>query len=509
MAGPWEKYQQAAPPADGPWARYQQPEQRVANTGPVNPGGGRGRRTVEQVRAQQRQDLMPVDPYVGGGATWGGSDPASRGALAVPEAAAALVTGAAATPIAGLAGLFATPFTDDAGGVVERVQGALTYQPRTQAGQRVTAGAAAPFEKLAEGADVAGGAVARVTGSPAVGAAVNTAIQSAPALLLRGRVGRDGNAGTPRSGRPVAAGETEARAPVPPQGGRRGGLGRVSEAAPSIDELRVAKEAAYKVADESGVVVSESALNRLKVVLYRATKGGNEKLYPKATAALQHILGQRGNKTLTNLEDLRKIANDAKISPDKADARLGSILVRVIDDFEEGITVKDLVGGDASKATAFKEARALNARLAKAETIDDIFKSARRAVGANYTVAGMETALRQKFRALADNKKRMRGFNADERAAIEQFIQGGRTDNFLRRVGKFAPDGVISGWSAIGAAAINPLLAAIPATGAVAKLVSTRRGISNANRISEMVRGGPLQAARHVNQLAEQVIPPR
>src|SRR5690606_6590914 len=124
--------------------------------------------------------------YTPGSPLWSGDDPSQRGMAAVPEAVAAMATGAAAAPIAGLAGLFSAPFTDDAGGVVERVQGALSYQPRTQVGQGMTGAVAYPFEKLAQGADVIGGGVARVTGSPALGATVNTAIQAAPALLLRG-----------------------------------------------------------------------------------------------------------------------------------------------------------------------------------------------------------------------------------------------------------------------------------------------------------------------------------
>jgi len=98
---------------------------------------------------------------------------------------------AIAAPIAGIAGLGtmagnAMGLTDkQPGDVVRSVQSALTYQPRTKAGQVASNAVAYPFEKLAQGADYVGGRAAELTGSPAAGAAVNTALQAAPALLMR------------------------------------------------------------------------------------------------------------------------------------------------------------------------------------------------------------------------------------------------------------------------------------------------------------------------------------
>lgn len=107
------------------------------------------------------------------------------------EAGMALGSGALAAPVAGLAGLaqgaknLVSPGMS-AGDRVNQVQGAMTYEPTTQAGRTLTGAVAYPFEKLAEGADYVGGAAAEATGSPAIGASINTALQSAPALVARG-----------------------------------------------------------------------------------------------------------------------------------------------------------------------------------------------------------------------------------------------------------------------------------------------------------------------------------
>lgn len=66
---------------------------------------------------------------------------------------------------------------------VKQIQQAMTYQPRTTYGKLESAAVSAPFNLLAKGANKAGEVTTDVTGSPAAGAAVNTAIQAAPALL--------------------------------------------------------------------------------------------------------------------------------------------------------------------------------------------------------------------------------------------------------------------------------------------------------------------------------------
>lgn len=414
---------------------------------------------------------------------------------------------AVAAPVAGVAGILATPANlipgvDDAGArTVEAVQGFIGGQPFTERGRQVMDAAAYIPGKVEQVTDWAGQKAANVTGSPAVGAGVKTVLSAAPALLTRGRLGR-GNIPANRPARAAGAGEAEAGASAPAQAQRGRGLEPVPraasrQAAPSIDELRAAKNAAYKAAEDAGVTVSGRDMTRFKVELVKdmQEKRLNKKLHPDSYEAVQEILRSPNEITLTQLDQLRQLVGDARMAPKKADAWRASRIIEHIDKLEDGLT---------GNHPGFKEARALNQRLAKAETIERVFQSAKRAVGANYTVAGMETALRQKFRSLIENDKKMRGFTAEERAAIDSFISGGKADNFLRKVGKFAPDGTISGWTAILASMANPALAIVPAAGSVAKFASSRRGIKNANKISEMVRGNPLSAPPSPrNRLAE------
>lgn len=102
----------------------------------------------------------------------------------------ALMSGAVATPLAGIAGLVsagANALGSDSFGkpdeVVRNVQSKLTYQPGTEAGKDALGYIAYPFEKLAEGADYLGGKATDLTGSPAIGAAVNTAVNVLPSAV--------------------------------------------------------------------------------------------------------------------------------------------------------------------------------------------------------------------------------------------------------------------------------------------------------------------------------------
>jgi hypothetical protein len=113
---------------------------------------------------------------------------------AIPKVAAQMASGAVAAPVAGYAGMGAAAARGlgltnaDPASVVNRVQSALTYQPSSPIAQGLASGVSFLPGKFAQGADWAGGQVSQATGSPALGAAVNTGIQALP-LALGARFG--------------------------------------------------------------------------------------------------------------------------------------------------------------------------------------------------------------------------------------------------------------------------------------------------------------------------------
>ena len=268
--------------------------------------------------------------------------------------------------------------------------------------------------------------------------------------------------------------------------------------APATEELKTMAQAAYKRADEAGLTVSGPSLKRMAIGATVAAKraGIDPDLHPKATAVLKRLVGQGESDqpmTLREMDTLRQVVKDAAASPDAGERRIAQILIGRLDEYMGGLTPKDVVAGDPKAAVAsIREARSLWSRLRKAEIIDEIFEKAHNAVGANYSSAGLETALRQKFRALADNPKKMRQFTKEEQGAIRRVVRGGPVENVVRLIGKMAPRGVISGGFNIGVGATMGPAAGVASTivGEVARRKASAMTQRNAERVGEMVRRG-------------------
>lgn len=457
--------------------------------------------------AQNAQPAWMSDPIVGEQeAPQEPADTRRVGDLgsAFMEPLAAVGSSLVAAPVAGLAGIGAAGtralgLTDaDPADVVRNVQGAMTYQPRTQAGSAATAAISYPFEKLAQGADFLGQQASDATGMPSVGAAVNAATQFAPSLLIPALKGRPKPAevapNVPRTA-PADASPAPSQAQSPSANAaaakRAAGPKGVSEAAPTLEQLKADKNAAYKRSEEAGVQLSEFSFKKLKgKILNEIGERVDPTLHPDTTAALKRVMDTKGAVSLEKLDQLRQIASDARGSVKPADQRLAGKIVDSIDEYLDGVTAKDMTRGDPKGAVALKEARELNTRLKKGEQIEELFRRAEIKAGANYTQSGLENALRGEFKALALDAKKMRRFTPEERAVITRVAQGAPLENALRRLGKLAPVGGLSGPLGVMMAAFIPGGAAIPAAGLAGRYAATKMTMRNAKAASEMVRRG-------------------
>lgn len=124
--------------------------------------------TAGTVEASEPAKTAPVAPKGGGG-----GKPSNWSALW--EVPAAMLTGAVAQPISGLAGLAATALPGKEGSgaeTVQKVRGALSYAPQSGAAQTVLEYAAKPFEMLKEGAGWVGEKAGSVVGAPIAGRAI-------------------------------------------------------------------------------------------------------------------------------------------------------------------------------------------------------------------------------------------------------------------------------------------------------------------------------------------------
>ncbi len=368
----------------------------------------------------------------------------------------------------------------------------LAGEPLTVEGKAVSKVMNWPFEKWAQISDATGAVTSDYSGSPALGAGINTAMQAAPLLLSRGR-------GTRSLGRNL--GRVEGKPPSAPKAAPRSpGLGGVP---PSIEELAAQSKAAYKRASDSGVSIAPESFQKVqgKIGAVLEKEGLDPTLHPQATAAFKRIADAEGPLSLDKLETLRKIANDARGGINKADGRMAGKIVDELDDFMENAGPKDMTGGSPEGFAALKEARNLYSRKAKAEEIARLIKRAEISAP-NFSASGYENALRTEFRALAKNDKKMRRFTPEERVVIEKVAKGGPLENALRMLGKFAPTGFMSGVGAMAATAVG--LPIIPIAGMGGRYAATRMTRANALRAEETMRRGPPQKGKSRLQEAEE-----
>jgi hypothetical protein len=207
---------------------------------------------------------------------------------------------------------------------------------------------------------------------------------------------------------------------------------------------------------------------------------------------------------------LRQTIRDA--AKDPGERRIARIMVEGLDEQLNRLQPRDIAAGNKTAGlAALREGRQLWQRMRKGETIDNLFESARDKVGANYSQAGLHTALRQEFRGLAAKirKGQERGWTNAERAAIQRVVRGGPAENLLRLVGKAAPRGVISAMPMVGAGMyFDPITgAAVMGAGEIGKRAATAIGMRNAERVGELARAGvplarppALEGLRHLDK---------
>lgn len=403
------------------------------------------------------------------------------------------------------------------------VRGALSG---AAAGGVYGAGAADPGERVQ-------GAIAGAGPTAAIGAALPLVAPAiARTLLPAGRLAEDAVAPVAMRGVTYTADEAipggplpqrlpstltrDAGAPLPPAIRRDAVPPTAARAAeadatqqpllPTRDELRAEANAAYDRAEATGFQVGAVPFQSFADRLAQSLDGQiSARIHPNSVGALEAIneLIDSGQPlTLRRLLNLREVLGDAAGSQG-GDGRIGTIIKNQFDDFFRDLTAEDVAmpnWWDTETALAsLDEGRALWGRMRKVETIETLNELAEDAVGANYTQAGYETAIRQQFRGLLRTLRkdsRQRALWTDEEFNLMETIVRGDSgwQNALRRLGAFAPRGAIStGFGLIGATTGNIPMMAASVGGEAARRLST--GITNRNvsALDAMVRTGGQQ----------------
>ncbi|NIA67769.1 hypothetical protein HBA54_04125 [Pelagibius litoralis] len=280
-----------------------------------------------------------------------------------------------------------------------------------------------------------------------------------------------------------------------------------SSKAPTVQAFKRQAGSQYDTALNSGVTLNQTRFDSIADDLAFAARqeGFHPKIHPKVSAALDEFGKAKGSTpSMQDVDNLRKILKQASGSIEKAERRLAQQLISELDDHLDQLTPADVIAGNVKEATtALKEARGLWQKASKGEAIENLIRRADDRAS-QFSGSGLENALRTEFRNLAMNEKKMRLFSKAEQAAIKKVGQGGKIENVLRALGKFAPTGVVSSVLSGGAGygIGGPVGAlALPALGYAARGGATAMTQANARAASELMRAG------HATPLPSQASP--
>lgn len=159
-----------------------------------------------------------------------------------------------------------------------------------------------------------------------------------------------------------------------------------------------------------------------------------------ALTALERRAGQP--IPFDEMMNIRSILKSAYKTDNPNQNRLMQQTIDNLDSMIEGLNPNAFSGdGDPQLVSSiWAQARDTWSRGKNAELFDTIVENAKNAVGANYTEAGFQTAVKQQLRAIAkDNFKRYAWLKPAEREAILSVIRAEGMEDFLNKMGKYSP----------------------------------------------------------------------
>lgn len=266
---------------------------------------------------------------------------------------------------------------------------------------------------------------------------------------------------------------------------------------PTVENLRAAKNAAYRAVDESGEAFGGDTMTALSQRVQAIFDESNyDEVADTASGAVLRILrGKEGrDTTIGQLDRVRqnlwKRFATAGDQPQILDA------IGAIDDVME-----EAAGASQLMAAA----RAANARFAKSELLEDAFRRATDNTAVSGSGGNIANNYTRAVKNILHNPRKMRFFNADEEALMRGFVrmadEGGPA--FRRLVGKMSPsgNGLMMTLHAVGGMASGGATLPLMVAGGVAKK-SADNAVLRAGGALQDVFSGFTQAPPAINQLS-------
>lgn len=280
--------------------------------------------------------------------------------------------------------------------------------------------------------------------------------------------------------------------------------------APTEADILAAKNAAYKTADNAGLIYTPGFTQRLEQTVSNDLAGAafDEVMHPLVARVVKRINDRTpSNVTLADVDNLRQLAGNAAESMVPKERFLASKIIERIDEaIDNPQTGEVLMGDPAAGAAAIREARALNQRLMKLRRVNDALHNADVHAETTYSGGNIDNTIRQKLKPMLLRGKRAskenRGWTADERAMLRRVTKGGGvTHQIARLAGKMSPEsgGLMQAmWGLLGTGSgiatgggSLPMVAAAAGGTAVAKRIADAMTRGHAQELVDTIaRGG-------------------
>jgi hypothetical protein len=272
----------------------------------------------------------------------------------------------------------------------------------------------------------------------------------------------------------------------------------------------------YRAMEAEGVQIRPQAMTDLAAAI--RPKLGNMRYDPdtdKLVGEALRLFGLKAGQPMSfdMLEEFRKSIRDLPYTQSGAgrgtpkERAIIAALDDTIDDFMDGLTPAQTTG-DATAANAFlKQARTVRGRGYQTETLENAFTKATQASKRQDNPKEFSRGLREEFKKIADNERKLSKFDKPTQALIKKVADGTITQKGLRLLGNLSPSARLFGTQMPvygagygGLATLSPTAAVITAgtqtAAALAKGSANRMTRNQANRalVNAAQPGGGVKA---------------
>lgn len=256
---------------------------------------------------------------------------------------------------------------------------------------------------------------------------------------------------------------------------------------PTVDSLQRAKNAAYKLVEDSGVTIPAQRIQKL-LSDSRSFLNFDTSYLPETspnTEGSMKLIEALTDRDIT-LSQLDKVRQGISRQYRKDMEEVQNLsLIDLIDDL-----IEELDDGSELMAAA----RVANSRFKKAELIDLAFDKAETSAASTGSGGNIQNRYKQVIRSILVDQNKIKFFSEAEQRVMRDMIEGDALENVMRLVGKLDPSsgGLMLSLN-VGAAIADPTYLLAGGAGSLARSTAEQSTMDRAARLFETAATGQTQ----------------